>query len=334
MGCFLGCFGISTKRKRRKPANRILPGPADSRFVSYEPLDSSYSTNGDIPEDSDVSKSQLSNKAKERPSAKIRKKVSFNLNVQTYEPIPDDETTTYRFLQSVEEEENEKKGGEAGKGSLPFFSDGVSSSLQTNVYPCNHRYQNCRDSYDEEDEMVYEESDLEDDDGYFDDDDDDCDNDIIDDRFESLNMDSTNGDDLIQLDEDKSKNQMSLCGSTDGNAKIRGQYLCSVLNPVENTTQWKEIKARAAVNPKQTRKENVAVEEEPGIPFDSYPRSNCSPNYNQSKPLLQDMAVDASLSNWLIPRNIDTQQSKKSTTDGPFSRRSREDRVILDITNL
>ncbi|KAK8479460.1 hypothetical protein V6N11_035065 [Hibiscus sabdariffa] len=141
--------------------------------IHYETLDSSYSTNGDIPEDFDVSKSQLSNKAKERPSAKIKKK-------------------------------------------------------------------NCRDNNDKEDEMVYEESDLEDDDddGYFDDDDDcDCDNDIIDDKFESLNMDSTKGDDLIQLDEDKSKNQRSLCGSTNGNAKIRCQYLCSVLNPLENTTQ-------------------------------------------------------------------------------------------------
>ncbi|KAG8481007.1 hypothetical protein CXB51_025710 [Gossypium anomalum] len=107
MGCFLGCFGISTKRKRRKPANRILPGPADSKLVSYEPLDSSI--NVDIPEDSIVSKAQLSNKPKERSSVKIRKKVSFNLNVQTYEPIPDEETTTYQFLQSVEEKKGRKR---------------------------------------------------------------------------------------------------------------------------------------------------------------------------------------------------------------------------------
>ncbi|GMI70384.1 hypothetical protein like AT2G33400 [Hibiscus trionum] len=325
MGCFLGCFGVSTKRKRRKPANRILPGPADSRFVSYEPLDS---TDVDFLEDSLVSKSQLSNKPKERSSVKIRKKVSFNLNVQTYEPIPDEETTTFRFLQSVEEEEN---GGEAGKGSLPFSSDGVSSSLQTSVYPCNYRYQNCRDSYDEDDEVVYEESDLEDDDDYFDDDDDYKD---VDDKFESPNMVSTKGDDLIQLEDDKSTNEMSLRDSTDGNARIRSQYLCSVLNPVENTNQWKEIKARAAVNPRQTRKENVAVEEESQLPFTPNPRSNCSPNYNQSKSLLQDISVDASLSNWLISPNIDTLQSKKSISDGSFSRRSREDRVILDITNL
>ncbi|KAE8725934.1 Detected protein of unknown function [Hibiscus syriacus] len=258
MGCFLGCFGVSTKRKRRKPANRILPGPADSRFVRYEPLGSSNSTDVDI-------KKIPFNKPK------IRKKVSFNLNVQTYEPIPDEETTTYQFLKSVEEEEEkEKNGGEA-----------VSSSLQMNVYPSNYRYQNCRDSYDEEDGMLYEESDLEEDD----------------DQFESLNMDSTKEDDLIQSDD-----------STDGNARTTSQYLCSVLNPVENTTQWKDIKARAAY-PKQ--KENVAAEEESQL---------------QSKPLLQEIAVDASLSNWLIS----PQQWKKSISD----RKSGEDGVILDITNI
>lgn len=26
MGCFLGCFGFSGKRRRRKPANKVLPG--------------------------------------------------------------------------------------------------------------------------------------------------------------------------------------------------------------------------------------------------------------------------------------------------------------------
>ncbi|KAE8735984.1 Detected protein of unknown function [Hibiscus syriacus] len=318
MGCFLGCFGISTKRKRRKPANRILPGPAESRLVSYEPLDSYDST-----------KSQLSGKA-ERQSAKIRKKVSFNLNVQTYEPITDEETTTYQFLQSVEEE-NEKNGGEVGKGSLHFFSDGVLSSLKTSVYPYNYRYQNCSDTYDEEDEMIFEENDLEDDDGYFDDDDDVWvdDGKDVDDQFESLNMDSTKRDDSIQLDE---KNQMSLCGSTDGNAKIRSQYLYSVLSPIENMTQWNEIKARAAIKPKQTRKDNVAVEEESQIPIGSNPRSNCSPKYNQSNPILQDIAVGASLSNWLISPNVHTLLSKKSISARSFSRRSQEDRVISNIS--
>ncbi|TYG98581.1 hypothetical protein ES288_A10G128600v1 [Gossypium darwinii] len=263
MGCFLGCFGISTKRRRRKPANRILPGPADSKLVSYEPLDSSI--NVDIPEDSIASKPPLSNKPKERSSVKIRKKVSFNLNVQTYEPIPDEETTTYQFLQSVEEEEREKvNGGEAAKRSLPSLSEGISSSLQTSSYPCIYRYQNCRDGYEEEDEM---------------------------------------GASLVRLDDDRSKNQMPLDGSADGNLKSRSQYLCSVLNPVENTTQWKEIKARAAAKPKQMRKENVAAEGESQVPFSSDLRSNCSTNYNQSKPLLQDIAVDASLSNWLVSPN-------------------------------
>ncbi|KAB2061908.1 hypothetical protein ERO13_A10G108300v2 [Gossypium hirsutum] len=348
MGCFLGCFGISTKRRRRKPANRILPGPADSKLVSYEPLDSSI--NVDIPEDSIASKPPLSNKPKERSSVKIRKKVSFNLNVQTYEPIPDEETTTYQFLQSVEEEEREKvNGGEAAKRSLPSLSEGISSSLQTSSYPCIYRYQNCRDGYEEEDEMVNEESDIEDDEFFSDEDDyGDDDDKHVDDQFDSLNMDSTKGASLVRLDDDRSKNQMPLDGSADGNLKSRSQYLCSVLNPVENTTQWKEIKARAAAKPKQMRKENVAAEGESQVPFSSDLRSNCSTNYNQSKPLLQDIAVDASLSNWLVSPSksqftgstnscsiaFDTLQSKTNISDGLFSRRSREDRVILDITNL
>ncbi|KAL4386325.1 hypothetical protein GQ457_09G022090 [Hibiscus cannabinus] len=97
MGCFLGCFGISTKRKRRKPANRILPGPADSRFVTYEPLDSSYLQ---------MMTSQKTPMLRRDRVLKSGKKVSFNLNVQTYEPIPDDETTTsygfYRVLKRRE----------------------------------------------------------------------------------------------------------------------------------------------------------------------------------------------------------------------------------------
>ncbi|XWS13903.1 hypothetical protein CRYUN_Cryun36dG0078600 [Craigia yunnanensis] len=364
MGCFLGCFGISTKRKRRKPANRILPG--DSKFVSYEPLDSSVPLNLDIPEHPISSNSQLSNKPNERSSIKIRKKVSFNLNVQTYEPIPAEETTTYQFLQGVEEKESEKNGAEAGKGSLLSLSEEDSNSLQMGSYPTNYRYQNCRESYDEEDEMTYEESDLEDDDYFYDYDDgdnsDDGDKDVDDQsrqrreeflvQLDSLNMEAK-GASLVQLDEDKAKNKMPLCASTDGelkslgsgNAEIRSQYLCSVLNPVENTTQWKEIKARAAPPPKHSRKENIALEEEPQIPFSSKLRSNCSPNYNQSKPLLQDISVDASLSNWLTSPNtdgskttggtkscsitFDTLSSKKSICDSPFSWRSKEDRVIF-----
>ncbi|XWS08747.1 hypothetical protein CRYUN_Cryun40dG0027700 [Craigia yunnanensis] len=360
MGCFLGCFGISTKRKRRKPANRILPG--DSKLVSYEPLDSSVSLNLDIPENPISSNSQLSTKPKERSSIKIRKKVSFNLNVQTYEPIPAEETTTYQFLQSVEEKESENNGAEAGKRSLPSLSEGDSNSLQMGSYPTNYRYQNCRESYDEEDEMTYEESDLEDDDHFYDyDDGDDSDDgykDVDDqsqqrreellDQFDSLNMVLAKGASLVQLDEEKAKNKMPLCASTDGelkslgcgNARFRSQHLCSVLNPVENTTQWKEIKARAAATPKHRRKENIALEEEPQIPFSSKLRSNCSPNYNQSKPLLQDISVDASLSNWLTSPNTDgskttsstkscsiaydTLSSKKSIGDSSFSWRSRE----------
>lgn len=341
MGCFLGCFGISSKRKRRKqPPRRILPGDSLQKLLSYESLDSSVSI--DIPENPISSNSQLSDKPKERSSIKVIKKVSFNLNVQTYEPIPDAETTTYQFLQSVEEEEESgKNGADTGKGSLPSaVSERDSNSLQKGCsYPANYRYQNCRESYDEEDEMTYGESDLEDDldddDDYFYDYDDGDDGDKDDDQSQQRSEEF-----------DKDKNKMPVDASKDGelkslgceNARIRSQNLCSVLNPVENTTQWKEIKAKAAAAaapPKHMRKENIALEEEQQIPFSSKLRSNCSPNYNQSKPLLQDISVDASLSNWLTPPNTD---GCSNAFDMPSSKQStwgsREDRVILDITNL
>ncbi|XVF66418.1 hypothetical protein PTKIN_Ptkin10aG0033900 [Pterospermum kingtungense] len=145
-----GCFGICTENKRRKPANRILSG--DLKLVNYEPLVSSVCTNLDIPENPITSNSQLSKKAKERSSIKIRKKRD-------------------------------------------------SKSLQVGSYPPNYKYQNCRESYDEEDEMAYAESDLEDDDYFYDYDDKDeseeADKDVEDqrqrreellDQFESLNM--------------------------------------------------------------------------------------------------------------------------------------------------
>ncbi|XVF66417.1 hypothetical protein PTKIN_Ptkin10aG0033800 [Pterospermum kingtungense] len=138
--------------------------------------------------------------------------------------------------------------------------------------------------------------------------------------------------------------KMPICDSTDRELK---QYLCSVLNPVENATLWKEIKARAAAPaPKHRREENIELEEEPQIHFSS----NCLTYYNQSKPPLQDIAVDASLRNWLISPNTDESKargstkscniafdalsSKKNICDGSFSCRSREDRIILDITNM
>ncbi|GMJ02001.1 hypothetical protein HRI_003869300 [Hibiscus trionum] len=93
MGCFLLCFPIPTKNS----AKRVLPG--DSKIVSHESLDSSVSQESTIP-----SNSQLSKKLEERSSIKTREKVRFNMNVQMYDPILDEETSVRRLLHNVESE--------------------------------------------------------------------------------------------------------------------------------------------------------------------------------------------------------------------------------------
>ncbi|XP_022748804.1 uncharacterized protein LOC111298285 [Durio zibethinus] len=233
MGCCLGCFGIYTKRKPGKPPNRILPG--DLGLTStYVCIFISYLI-------------RVKSLKRYRVSRSGRK-VSFNINAQTHEPIPAEKTIAYQFSQSVEEEESEKNGAETGKGRVPYLTWNQQRELHWFTWMRTRPRIKCH--------FVLQQME----------------------NLKSLGI---------------------------GNTRIRSQYLWSVLNPVENTTQWKEIKARAAPPPKHKRKKNIELKEEPLIPFSSKLRSNCSPYYNQSKTLLQDKAVDASLTNWLISPTTD-----------------------------
>ncbi|KAF4350488.1 hypothetical protein F8388_003293 [Cannabis sativa] len=106
MGCFLACFGFSHKRKIRKPAHK--------RYGSYKPLDSSSITivrlssshkNPITVGDFEPRHKTKEQQQEQKPSSKIRKKVRFNLNVQTYEPV----STSYdNFLEKEEEIHDEK----------------------------------------------------------------------------------------------------------------------------------------------------------------------------------------------------------------------------------
>ncbi|KAF9624250.1 hypothetical protein IFM89_009049 [Coptis chinensis] len=90
-----------------------------------------------------------------------RKKVTFDLNVKTYE-----ETSTHeiRDYESEEEKESEDKKEERDESSIISV---------VGSFPSNHRYQNCSNS-DDEYKVESEESELDDDeDDYYDDDDED-----------------------------------------------------------------------------------------------------------------------------------------------------------------
>ncbi|KAJ6911295.1 hypothetical protein NC652_021808 [Populus alba x Populus x berolinensis] len=338
MGCFLGCFCLSSRRKRRKPASR------DQKLGRYEPLDSvstDFGTTGNYI----TSEAELSKRPKESLNYKVRKKVSFNLNVKTYEPIPKEECRN-DYWESDEEETDKVAAKERQSSSL---SERDSSAFKMASYPSNYRYRNCVDSYDEEYEIPREESDLDDDEEeefYEEDEDDDNNGCDIDElrvnqkelfgQFSSLSVSSQKRNSLTKLGEEgTTENLKPLGDSNEGGLRSR-QYVHSVLKPVENLSQWKAVKAKGTQPPKQQRKENVASEQHPPLSSPS--------NITHSTGLMQEIAVDASLSNWVVPpdsyqkktasNDVETNPSKKSLFDCTYPWRNKEDTHISDIANL
>ncbi|MED6194138.1 hypothetical protein PIB30_025694 [Stylosanthes scabra] len=306
MGCFMACFGLSNKRKRRKTLYKVLAG--NQKYGNYEALA--------ITEKAMVPYSDLRDECKEQnnvKSKKKKKKVTFNLNVQIYEPDP----IAYKVLDS-EEEEHENNVAEPAKKNLNSPSVlGEGSASLTVTYPPDYRYYNCSENFDEEEDLDYEEFDIDDyddddeefDDGY------DCDDGGSDESLENNETevydensrqkelsDSSNS----SAAEDRIRNQMP----ADASGKDRSTNMHSVLSPVENLTQWKAIKAKVPSS-KHRRKENIpSSEQKTSIPSATTEAcSNFSPccsmksSVLQSKPLLPKVAVDASLSNWLISPN-------------------------------
>ncbi|CAN8315918.1 unnamed protein product [Cochlearia groenlandica] len=177
MGCFMGCFGLSSNKKHRNATRKILP--RDQRICIYEPLLSSDPTDSttfvDNPDKiSDPNLRFVCDEEKEG-TKKTRKRVRFNLNEQIYEPTRFDD----------EEEEEEEAQGELSTLVIEEEADDLSIR---SVYPSNYRYHNCLNSFeeDEEDELGYGESDLEDEDYYTDDE-----NDYQDDDDEDMDKDVT-----------------------------------------------------------------------------------------------------------------------------------------------
>jgi hypothetical protein len=219
---------------------------------------------------------------------KKKKKVSFNLNVQIFEPNP----SSYQVLDN---EEDENKDSILGEGS----------AASTIPYPSNHRYHNCSYyDHDEDDDIAYEESDIDDefDEGYG------WDDDCSDESLENYE-DGEVCDENSEHKEDGMKNEKPLSADdTELKSKLSGRErsvnMNSVLSPVENLTQWKAMKTKVTSS-NQRRKENVPSEETTSMPLVSETGSKFSTcvlesNDLQSKPLLKEIAVDASLSNWLV----------------------------------
>ncbi|XP_021849200.1 uncharacterized protein [Spinacia oleracea] len=225
------CFGCPNKRKRPKTPSKF--GSKNRRRIrGYEPLQS------DIPKELNESTplGSLREKQKDEPKARIRKKVRFNLEVVTYEPLisQEDEHDDYN--------RGEKGGKETDQATVAVEGCLIYTPLSKTVSTeSNYRYNSCYDGEDEYDEDEDEcqitdddDDEDEDEDEDYEDDDDDDDGCTIDPRIIYYNK---------VTDELRDCSSVPLVSSAT-NARLRSHYIVPVLNPIENLSQWKTVKTR------------------------------------------------------------------------------------------
>ncbi|KAL1539638.1 hypothetical protein AAHA92_24093 [Salvia divinorum] len=349
MGCLLGCFGGDKSQKRRK--HRASPQRQRNRTQNVQ-LENKITAQRSVPETNPANLLlevlELGNKPevvvveqgspipspKKSPDASPRKRVTFNSNVKTYEHVRvHDSIESLPDCASNEEEKKEDLKSPSQSQSLSKDDDSVTSSVAS--YPPNHRYHNARESDDEAEE--YGDSDLEDlddedenEDDYYSDEDTNArfpGHQVWSEPVVTASMESRTGSSSppamrqevesvmvkTQLPDEEAKELGSRT-----NARDRSDYINSVLNPVENITQWKAAKSKGTVVVKP-QKENFANFEAPRMSFSSEPIFGQAPSSfkakpHQSKNANQETSVDASLSNWLGTPEVAT--SKKTSFSG------------------
>ncbi|XVE72881.1 hypothetical protein DITRI_Ditri11bG0073700 [Diplodiscus trichospermus] len=338
MGCFLACFGSSKNRKTRKQRHKVKP--RFQRNASYNAQTTVSLDGSNLEKLISPVKEARDDKAEEQLSSgsSTRKKVTFDTNIKTYEHVLVDESTNFE----MHNEEGEKKE-KAKEESLAKSRESDTSSEHSSItsssssYPPNHRYRNCRESDDEEDELDYEESDLDDDDY------EDFDDGAVDssERIPGHGALTKEVDGLVE-------EEVKPIGVIRG-ARGRNGNVHPVLNPVENLTQWKAVKAKGAT-PFKLQKENLSLEqEEHRLSFSSDPSfkelsfSFKSKPDREPKKSNEEVSVDASLSNWLsstentpVKKNStsDISTPERNTSQGSNSLMSPEDRPILGALTL
>ncbi|CAI9776658.1 unnamed protein product [Fraxinus pennsylvanica] len=372
MGCFLGCFGGAKDSQRRKqrvkrgsPRNQRDRGRNVQQLqgVIYAEQSTTEIPHKEIPATNSVSELRDKPEEEEQLIPSPRKRVTFDTKVTTFTHV-----SIYESTDSLLENNRsvEKEGEEYLERARPPQSHLLSendSSVASSVglYPPNHRYHNVVDGNNETEEYgdsdldnIYEMDDQDDPDYYNEDDGIGC-QEVWSESVLTASMESRTEDlsarvineevesPLIRVGQPERKVEVS---GPKTNSRDRSDYVNSVLNPVENTTQWKAVKSKG-MQPLNPQKENLIDDlEAPHISFSSleptFKQSSHSlkPKLDQSKNANKEIAVDSSLSSWLVSPDI-TPAKKNSYSDletttpeknmplGSTSPRSYDDRPIL-----
>ncbi|KAL0005426.1 hypothetical protein SO802_012987 [Lithocarpus litseifolius] len=373
MVCFLACFGTCKRQKHRNLASLTPSTDQSTHGVTTEPP-----KQDDIEEPiSLISESKVP--LEEPTNCGDRKKVTFDLNVKTCEKLCTKEVIN-TLIESNEKKERAKKEEKAVESKS--FSDLIASDKLS--YPTNHRYQNCPDC-----EAEYEDIDLVESDFADDEEDEGGDNQtsVQEESSESLfslSIDSRKYVSANETGEKEVNSPMPVHASSDKELKTiglspivrdRSQYVHSVLNPIENLTQWKAVQAKALtpimMNQEKENinlepyfniatcpeKENINLEPHFNIeeninlephfngetsPEPSFKQSkrNLKPEFKDLKSAEHEVAVDTSLSSWLVesettPKSSNSTNSVRNAPSEKLnSPRSHEDRPILGALTI
>ncbi|KAK4796522.1 hypothetical protein SAY86_028848 [Trapa natans] len=329
MGCFLACFGPSKDKKSGKQRPKIQVQLGERRAASVEPTQyipvHAQEQNKTAEPVSSVTESR-DTKPEEKVSCVARKKVTFDSNIRTYGHVSSHDEVPDSAPEIGENSNDGEKKNIIMENPTVSQSSSEDASYEAIVgsHNPNNRYQNCRESDDEDLCSDFDESDLEDD---YDDGDELEDIDQIDrSRLNKVIMERSPTHHVQGAEESKS------C------ARDRSAFVHSVLNPIENLTQWKAAKAKGSLPVKhQSHKEDSGFDKESRMISSGseagFGKGTLSFNRSSSR----EVSVDASLSNWLVSSESTPVDKKSSDSicSSPKSMcqgsnfRNHEDRPIL-----
>ncbi|XP_022719702.1 uncharacterized protein LOC111277543 [Durio zibethinus] len=349
MGCFFACFSASKSKKHQHLVDGTSFNDQVSFFFTFQKHEANEAVQSSKEEDFGIPFNPIIVK-KEKLGELLndcgKKKVTFDLNVKNHEEFPVESAD--KLLKNNEDKEREETKETAKSSVFDLTTSNVVCKSQ------NNRYQNsCAESEDELEDLDLEVSDLDDDneEGK-------AENEsqlVMEESSESLfslSIESRKQVCEVESDEkevtsptpiDKSPTEEVKPIGLNPNSKYRGvEHLESVLNPVENLAQWKEVKAKASIPLKPDQeKENINLElefdkmvtsPEPSFKLETFSSKFWS---NDKMLVSHEIAVDTSLSSWLVePENTlnskaSSNSAGNSASNKTNSSRSHDDRPIL-----
>ncbi|XP_024025180.1 uncharacterized protein LOC21407230 [Morus notabilis] len=340
MGCFPACFTSSSTSKRRKRHNSDQGLQTTEAVQQIEPA--KRESVGELIKLIRESKEEV----EEQVSCAAKKRVTFDLNVKSYEELSAKEVAC--DLVDGKEEKRSGNEEEAPKEIEPIL-DTIALSKVACFTPSN-RYQNCRKSTDESEDLGLEGIDLEedDDDGSYGADDKEV---VVQEESSeslfSLSIDSRKRVCDAEKGEKEVNSPMPIRSFSEEEVKTKTTGSCrnagkrchfgdSVLSPIENFTQRKEVKKRpVSTFIKHQEKENISLEKDVSIFISPEPslRSSKLNSSEMKHATEQEIGVDTSLSSWLVGSET-TVKSIASDNHSVLKSESEEERELKQVSAL